>query len=87
MIGLDAFRQDHGFAGAGSRATHAVDLFVVRVGAADHPQQQSVAGLARDLCRFRQILQAEKHAFAGAAAHVCRWNFDLRCMSHGARYS
>ena len=38
VISLDAFRQDHGFAGAGGRAAHAVDLLVVRVGAADHPQ-------------------------------------------------
>ncbi len=37
VIGAGAFRQDHGFAGAGRRATHAVDLLVVRVGAADHP--------------------------------------------------
>ncbi|MNC41305.1 hypothetical protein D3C75_900640 [compost metagenome] len=87
VIGLGAFRQDHGFAGAGGRAAHAVDLFVVRVGAADHAQQQRVAGRARDLRRFRQVLETEEHAFAGAAAHVCSWNLDLSCVSHGARYS
>ena len=87
VIGLDAFRQDHGFAGARRRAAHAVDLFFVRVGAADYAQQQGVAGRAWNLGRFRQVSQAEEHAFAGAAAHVGGGNLDLRCMSHGARYS
>ena len=87
VIGLDALRQDHGLAGAGRRAAHAVDLLAVRVGAADHAQQQRVAGRAGNLRRFGQILQAEEHALAGAATHVGGGNFDLRCVSHGARYS
>ena len=36
MLGSSAFRDDDGFAGTGSSATHAVDLFAVGVGAADH---------------------------------------------------
>ncbi|MNY33124.1 hypothetical protein D3C86_1673870 [compost metagenome] len=87
MISLDALRQDHGFAGAGGRAAHAVDLLVVRIGAADHAQQQGIAGRAWNLCRFWQIRQAEKHALAGAAAHVGGGNLDLSCVSHGAAYS
>ena len=37
VIGVQAFAQDHGFAGAGRRRPHAVDLFFVGVGAADYP--------------------------------------------------
>src|SRR5690606_18990960 len=86
VIGLEAFRQDYGFTGAGGRAAHAIDLLVVRVGATDHPQQQGVARRAGNLCRFGQVFQAEKYAFAGAAAHVGGGDFDLGCVSHGCSF-
>ena len=47
MIRLLAFRQNHGLAGAGRCATHAVGLLAIRVRAADHAQQQRIAGRAR----------------------------------------
>ena len=83
MVGAGAFGQDHGFTGARRGATHAVDLLVVRVGAADHPQQQGIARGARHLRRFGQVLEAEKHALAGAATHVGGGDLDLRCVCHG----
>ena len=73
-----------GLAGARGGATHSVGMLAVRVGAADYPQQQGVTHRAGDPGRLRKILQAEKHAFAGATAHVDCRNPDLGCMSHAA---
>ncbi|MOA23093.1 hypothetical protein D3C78_1436950 [compost metagenome] len=83
MIGLGAVREDHGLAGAGGRATHTINLLAVRVGAADYPQQQCVTGRARHLRALRQVLEAEEHAFAGAATDVGGGDFDLGYVSHG----
>ena len=55
--------QDDGFAGAGGSAAHAVDLFLVGVGAADHAQQELVPGFAWSLAGFWEVLKAEEHAF------------------------
>ncbi len=63
-------RDDHGLAGAGRGATHAVDLLAVRVGAADHAQQQRIACGARHAGLVRQVVQLEEHALAGAAAQI-----------------
>jgi len=82
VVRAGALRHDHGLAGARGGAAHAVDLLAVGVGAADHAHQQLVARFARHLRRFRQVLQAEEHALAGAAAHVGGGDLDLRCMSH-----
>lgn len=80
VLGLDALRQDHGLAGARRGAAHAVDLLAVRVGAADYPQQQRIAGGTWNLRLLGQVLQAEEHAFAGAAADVGGGDFDLGYM-------
>ena len=77
VLGLAAFGEDHGFAGAGCSATHAVDLFAVRIGTADDTQQQCIARGTGHLCRNGQILQAEEHALAGAATHVGGGDFYL----------
>ncbi len=78
MLGAAAFGQDHGFAGARRGAAHAVDLLVIGIGAADHPQQQGIACGPRDLRRLGQVLDAEKHTLAGAATHVGGGDLDLR---------
>ena len=83
VIGAAAFGQDHGLAGARGGPTHAVDLLVVRVGAANHPQQQGVACRARHMGRCGQILETEEHALAGAATHVSGGDSDLRYVCHG----
>lgn len=82
MFWLDALRQDHGLAGAGRGAAHAVDLLAVGVGAAYYPQQQCVTGGAGDLRLLGQVLQAEEHAFAGAATDVGGGDFYLRYVCH-----
>ncbi len=82
VVGLDAPGQDHRLAGAGRGAAHAVDLLVIGIGAADHPQQQGVTGCARQLGRLGQVLQVEEHALAGAATHVGGGNLDLRYECH-----
>ncbi len=79
-----AFRQDDRLAGARRGAAHAVDLLAVRVGAADHAQQQRVARGAGHLRGLGQVLQAEEHALAGAAAHVGGGNPDLGRVRHAA---
>jgi hypothetical protein len=57
-------------------------VLAVRVGAADHAQQEAVARCAGDLRRCGQVLQAEEHAFAGAAAHVDGGDFNLWYVDH-----
>ena len=87
VIGPAAARHDHGFAGAGTGATHAINLFGVGVGAADDAQQQGVTGGASLLCPRRQVLQAEEHALAGAATQVGGGDADLCDVGHWAGYS
>jgi hypothetical protein len=70
-------RQDHGLAGGRRGAAHAVDLLAVRVGTADHAQQQPVTRRTGNLRGLREVLQAEEHAFAGAATHVGGGDFKL----------
>ncbi|CFN99674.1 Uncharacterised protein [Bordetella pertussis] len=82
VAGALAAVQDDRLAGAGGGAAHAVDLLAVRVGAADHPQQQRVARRSRHLGRGRQVLQAEEHALAGAPAHVGGADLELGKESH-----
>ncbi|MNH27415.1 hypothetical protein D3C79_875270 [compost metagenome] len=83
MLGLAAARENHRLAGTGGGTAHAVDLLAIWVGAADDAQQQCVAGSARDLGALRQVVEAKKHAFAGAATDVGGRNSDLRYVSHG----
>jgi hypothetical protein len=77
VVRAGAFRDDDGFAGARGGAAHAVDLFAVGVGAADHAQQECIAGLAGDARSFGQVVEAEEDAFAGTATHVGGRDFDL----------
>ncbi|MNE22258.1 hypothetical protein D3C80_1154590 [compost metagenome] len=77
MIRLLAPGDDHGLGGTGSRTTHAVDLLAVRIGAADHAQQQLVTRRARHLAGLRQVLQTEEHTLAGAATDIGGRNLDL----------
>ena len=84
VVRLCRLGQDHGLAGAGGSTAHAVNLLLVRVRAADHTQQEVIPGFARDLCRFRQILQPKEHALAGAATHVGGGNFYLGRVGHAA---
>jgi hypothetical protein len=56
--GPRAARQDHGLAGARRGVAQAVDLLAIRVGAAQHAQQQAVARGAGLLGGFGQVLQA-----------------------------
>ena len=71
------FGQNHAFGRAGSRATHAVNVRGVWVGAANHAHEQLVARRAGLLAGFRQILQTEKHAFGCAATNVGGGDFNL----------
>ena len=83
MVGLFGFRQDDRFGGAGGGPAHSVGMLAVGIGRADDPEQQRIAGRTRHPGSFRQILQAKKHALAGAAAHVDGWNSDLWRVAHG----
>ncbi|MCY1299044.1 hypothetical protein D9M68_681990 [compost metagenome] len=84
VVRTGALGHDHGLAGAGGGAAHAVDLLAVRVGAADHAHQQRVAGGAGGLRGFGQVLQAEEHALAGAATDVGGGDLDLGYVGHGS---
>ena len=72
---LPRARDEHDLARARRGASHAVDMLAIGVGRADHPQQHAVAhgGVPR------QVLLAEEHALAGAAAHVDRGD---RALAH-----
>ena len=85
MVRAQAFADDYGLAGAGGGRAHAVDLFFVRIGAANHAQQQGITGCARHLSHGRQVQQAEEHALAGAATHIRCGNSDLRWVSHNTK--
>ena len=77
-VGPPGFRQDDDLAGARGGAAHAVGMLAVRIGAADHAQQQALAlgGIGR------QVVLAEEHALAGAAAHVDGGDAELlHCAS------
>ena len=82
VVGALAAVQDDRLAGAGGGAAHAVDLLAVRIGAADHAQQQRIARRSRRLGRGWQVLQAEEHALAGAPAHVGGADLELGKESH-----
>lgn len=73
---------NHALAGARRRPAHAIDLLAIRIRATDHPQQQRIARRPRLLCGRRQILQAEEHALAGAAAQVGGGDAELGQMGH-----
>src|SRR3546814_5019903 len=60
VIGFRALGQDHGLRRRRGRATHAVDLRAVRIGRADHAQQEFVARLARLLAALRQVRELER---------------------------
>nr|GEU28025.1 hypothetical protein [Tanacetum cinerariifolium] len=82
MIGPVAGGQDHGLAGAGRAVAHAVDLFAVGVGAADHAQQQRVARGAWGLRGRRQEVLGE--ALQHAARFVDRYFFGrIEPADHG----
>ncbi|MCY1466563.1 hypothetical protein D9M71_849060 [compost metagenome] len=49
MVCLGGLADDHGLAGAGGSTAHAVDLFAIWIGAADHTQQQRIARRTRHL--------------------------------------
>ncbi|MDT4861584.1 hypothetical protein FQZ97_961950 [compost metagenome] len=85
VLGLAALRQDHALAGAGGGAAHAVDVRRIRIGAADHAHEQLVAGFTRNLAALGQVLQAEEHALAGAAADVGGGDLHLGYVGHGIR--
>ena len=53
VIGVGTFAHDYGFAGAGGRGAHTVDLFFIRVGAADNAQQQGISRGTRHLSNRR----------------------------------
>ena len=78
MIRLFALGEDHGLAGAGGRPPHAVGVLGVRVGAADHAQQQFVTRLPWHLRNFRQVGQVEEHTLAGTTTHIGGGDPDLR---------
>ena len=82
MLGHGALGQDHALAGARCRATHAVDMGGIGIGAADHPQKQLVARGAWHLAALRQVLQTEEHALAGTATDIGGGNLDLGNMGH-----
>ena len=77
VAGARALAHDHALAGAGGGAAHAVNVRAIGVGAANHTLQQSVARRAGLLRGFGQVLQAKKHALAGAAAHIGGGDLDL----------
>ncbi len=77
VIGYRCAGDDHALAGAGRRAAHAVGVLAVGIGRADHAHQQRITRRARHLGGNGQVLQAEEHAFAGAAAHVGGGNAEL----------
>src|SRR5690606_33687503 len=65
------------------RTAHAVGVLRVRIGTADDAQEQSIARLAGNACRFRQAFEPEENALAGAAAHVGGGNAELWFVCHG----
>ena len=72
VIRLRAPRHDHALARARRRAAHAVDLLAVRVGAADHAQQQRVARRARHL-RGARAGPAGGRTRPCWCRRACRW--------------
>ncbi|SKN34615.1 Uncharacterised protein [Mycobacteroides abscessus subsp. massiliense] len=72
------FVQNHGFAGGRTGVTQTVNLFTVRVGAAEYAQEDFVACPACFLRSGRQIGTFEENAFRCTAAVVNSWNFNLR---------
>ena len=74
-------RQEYGLAGAGCRASHPIGLFGIRIGAADHPQQQLVARGTRHLCGDRQIADLEEHSIQ-PTGHRYLNPFTISTMHH-----
>src|SRR5690606_41832527 len=66
--------QDHGLGGGRGGPAHAVGVLAVRIGAADHAQQQLVARLAGHAGALGQVVELEEHAFAGADRKSTRLN-------------
>ena len=83
MVGSAAFGDDHRLAGAGGRATHAIGLLAIRIGAADHAQQERIASLARHLGGGRKVVQSKEHALAGTTTQIGGRDPDLCGMGHG----
>jgi len=75
-----AFTHDDDLAGAGRGPAHAVDVLLIRIGAADQAQQRGIP--ARRI--GGQIFGQKEHAFAGAPAHVIGGDSGLRWwVGHG----
>ncbi|EEW10898.1 hypothetical protein VMD_16430 [Vibrio mimicus VM573] len=77
MISARTGTHNHGFAGARCRAAHAINLLVIRIRATNHSQQQGITGSTGKLRFNRQIIQTEKHTFAGSPTHVGGRNTNL----------
>mmetsp|Transcript_26275 Transcript_26275/g.62214 ORF Transcript_26275/g.62214 Transcript_26275/m.62214 type:complete len:211 (+) Transcript_26275:3988-4620(+) len=82
MAGFCRRRHDDGLGRGRRGAAHAVDLLAVGVRAADHAQQQLVSRRTWLLAGLGQVLQAEEHTLAGAAAHIGGGNANLCGMRH-----